>query len=261
MGAAASQGERGTFRSGLLHWLTTMECPGPVLPRLFLLLILHWLTTMGHKHVFPLLGEFDLSHPFATAGLLSVLGDGYGILTAEYRLWRGQCGGAASPRLRALLRGEFAPTVLARETSNTCGVTWPTRRPSSSVLGLWQDRQDLRPPGCYLTAVAWKSCVYHGDLSALAGCQSDVSPHISLPTYLIGLDSGGTIAYQIAVPETPASFGACVCGLRFGCLMRLCLCADIYLGGAAASQGERRTFRSGLLHWLTTMECPGPVLP
>ena len=32
-------------------------------------------------------------------------------------------------------------------------------------------------------------------------------------------------------------------------------------GGAAASQGERRTFCSGLLHWLTTMECPGPVLP
>ena len=106
VGAAASQGERGTFRSGLLHWLTTMECPGLVLPRLFLLLSPHWLTTMGHTHVFPLLGEFDLSHPFATAGLLSVLDDGYGILTAEYRLWRDQCGGAASPRLRALLRGE-----------------------------------------------------------------------------------------------------------------------------------------------------------
>ena len=96
----------GTFRSGLLHWLTTMECPGLVLPRFFLLLSPRWLTTMGHTHVFPLLGEFDLSHPFANAGLLSVLDDGYGILTAEYRLWRDQCGGAASPRLRALLRRE-----------------------------------------------------------------------------------------------------------------------------------------------------------
>ena len=85
--------------------------------------------------------------------------------------------------------------------------------------------------------IAWTKAVYTGDLSALAGCQSDVSPHISLPTYLIGLGSGGTIAYQIAVSETPASFRACVCGLPFGCLMRLCLCADIYLGGRSCKPG------------------------
>ena len=151
MGAAASQGERGTCRSGLLHWLTTMECAGLVLPRLFLLLSPHWLTTMGHTHVFPLLGEFDLSHTFATAGLLSVLDDGCGILTAESTLERpmrrcclSQAAGTSTWRI-----GTYC---LGLEISNTCGITWPSKGSSSSVLGLWQDRQDLRPPGCYLTA-------------------------------------------------------------------------------------------------------------
>ena len=89
--------------------------------------------------------------------------------------------------------------------SNTCGVTWPSRGPSSPVLGLWQGRQALRPPGCYLTAPPGRK------LCIPQAAKSDVSPHISLPTYLIGLGSGGTIAYQIAVSETPASFRACVC--------------------------------------------------
>ena len=86
-----------------------------------------------------------------------------------------------------------------------------------------------------LNSIAWMKAVYTTEILALL--------------QLIGLDYGGTVACQIAVPETPASFRACVCGLRFGCLLRLCLCADIYLGG--------RSFRSELLHWLTTMECPG----
>ena len=64
-------------------------------------------------------------------------------------------------RLWALLRGEYAPTALAR--SHRTPVE-PSRGPSSPVLGLWQGRQALRPPGCYLTAppgrklcIPWRS--------------------------------------------------------------------------------------------------------
>ena len=41
--------------------------------------------------------------------------------------------------------------------------------------------------------------------------QRDASPRISLPTYLIGFGSGGTITYQIAISEAHATFRACVC--------------------------------------------------
>ena len=66
------------------------------------------------------------------------------------------------------------------------------------------------PPAWMLPdGAAWTKAVYTMEILALLqAAKRDVSPHISLPTYLIGLGSGGTIAYQIAVSETPASFRA-----------------------------------------------------
>ena len=125
-----------------------------------------------------------------------------------------------------------------QEPSNTCGVTWPFKR--AIVACAWPVAGQAGSPPAFMLpdGAAWTKAVYTMEILALLqAAKSDVSPHISLPTYLIGLGSGGTIAYQIAVSETPASFRACVCGLPSGCLMRLCLCADIYLGGRSCKPG------------------------
>ena len=59
---------------------------------------------------------------------------------------------------------------------------------------------------------AWTKAVYTMEiLPLLLAVQRDASPRISLPTYLMGLGSGGTITYQIAISEAHATFRACVC--------------------------------------------------
>ena len=45
-------------------------------------------------------------------------------------------------------------------------------------------------------------------VALLQAAKRDVSPHISLPTYVIGLGSGGTIVYQIAISGTQPGFQA-----------------------------------------------------
>ena len=73
----------------------------------------------------------------------------------------GEASGAASPRLRALMSEEYTPT----------GVTWPSKGPSSPMLGLWQGRLALRSPGCYLTAPPKRTLCIPWRSWALAGCQ------------------------------------------------------------------------------------------
>ena len=109
---------------------------------------------------------------------------------------------------------------------------WHCKNPSalrpSSIEHLWSNLAFKRaiiacawpvagqagsPPAWMLPdGAAWTKAVYTMEILALLqAAKSDVSPHISLPTYLIGLGSGGTIAYQIAVAETRRAFGlACV---------------------------------------------------
>ena len=58
----------------------------------------------------------------------------------------------------------------------------------------------------------WTKAVYTMEIVALLqAAKRDVSPHISLPTYVIGLGSGGTIVYQIAISGTQPGFQACAC--------------------------------------------------
>ena len=69
------------------------------------------------------------------------------------------------------------------------------------------------PPAWMLPdGAAWTKAVYTMEiLPLLLAVQRDASPRISLPTYLMGLGSGGTITYQIAISEAHATFRACVC--------------------------------------------------
>ena len=91
----------------------------------------------------------------------------------------------------------------------------PGKEPSKAVIACaWPVAGQAGSPPAWMLpdGAAWTKAVYTMEILALLqAAKRDVSPHISLPTYLIGLGSGGTIAYQIAVSETPASFRACVC--------------------------------------------------
>ena len=96
---------------------------------------------MGHKHVFPF-GEPDLSHPFATAGLLSVLDDGYGILTAEY-----------------------APTALARSHH-----LWNNLAFKRAIIAcVWPVAGQAGSPPAWMLSdgVAWTKAVYTTEILAL----------------------------------------------------------------------------------------------
>ena len=69
------------------------------------------------------------------------------------------------------------------------------------------------PPAWMLPdGAAWTKAVYTVEiLPLLLAVQRDASPRISLHIYFMGLGSGGTITYQIAISEAHATFRACVC--------------------------------------------------
>ncbi|CAE7356945.1 unnamed protein product, partial [Symbiodinium natans] len=73
------------------------------------------------------------------------------------------------------------------------------------------DKQAHRLPGCCLTVLPGPRQCIQWQFYRSYWPPNVMRALASLPTNLMGLGSGGTITYQIAISEAHATFRACIC--------------------------------------------------